>query len=126
LPHSLIEAFRATLEATAQADLLLHVVDGASPNRDHQMLEVNKVLAEIGAARVPQILVINKIDLAGLEPGVVQDEYGKLQAVRVSAKTGAGLDLLRHSLASLLVGSMSGGDAESGHAGTVTLTLTQS
>jgi GTP-binding protein HflX len=126
LPHSLIEAFRATLEATAQADLLLHVVDGASPNRDHQMLEVNKVLAEIGAARVPQILVINKIDLAGLEPGVTQDEYGKLQAVRVSAKTGAGLDLLRQSLASLLVCSMSGGGAESGHAGTFTLTLTQS
>lgn len=102
LPHSLIAAFRATLEATAQADLLLHVVDGASPARDLQMHEVNKVLAEIGAAGVPQLKVINKIDLAGLEPGVVMDEYGKLQAVRVSARTGEGLGLLRKSLSGLL------------------------
>jgi GTP-binding protein HflX len=102
LPHGLIEAFRATLEATAQADLLLHVVDGASPSRDLQVQEVNKVLDEIGAAGVPQIMVINKIDLANAGPGVVVDEYGKLQAVRVSAKTGEGLDLLRQSLAALL------------------------
>lgn len=102
LPHSLIAAFRATLEATAQADLLLHVVDGASPSRDLQVHEVNRVLDEIGAASVPQIRVINKIDLADARPGVVVDEYGKLQAVRVSAKTGDGLDLLRQSLATLL------------------------
>jgi GTP-binding protein HflX len=124
LPHDLIAAFRATLEATARADLLLHVVDGASPNKDHQMREVDKVLAEIGAAGVPQLLVINKIDLAGLEPGVVQDEYGKLRAVRVSARTGQGLDLLRQSLADLVQGSRADGAEEPGQAGTVTLTLT--
>jgi GTPase len=123
LPHSLIAAFRATLEATAQSSLLLHVVDGASPTRNQQMLEVNKVLAEIGAANVPQILVINKIDLAGMDPGVVLDEYGKLQAVRVSARTGEGLDLLRQALAGLLAGSMPDGMTEPGHAGAITLTL---
>ena len=121
LPHSLVEAFRATLEATAQADLLLHVVDGASSAREHQMLEVNKVLAEIGAAGVPQLLVINKIDLAGIDPGVARDEYGKLQAVRVSARTGLGLDLLRQSLADLLKDAAPG-DTEPGHAGMVTPT----
>ena len=62
LPHDLIAAFRATLEETVHADLLLHVVDAASPQRDEQIFEVNKVLAEIGAANVPTILVYNKID----------------------------------------------------------------
>lgn len=122
LPHDLIAAFRATLEATAQADLLLHVIDGASPNRDHQMLEVNRVLAEIGAASVPQILVINKIDLAGVEPGVVRDEYGKLQAVRVSARTGEGLDLLRKSLAGLLTESITEDRTETAQPAPVSLT----
>ncbi len=119
LPHSLVEAFRATLEATAQADLLLHVVDGASPAREHQMREVNKVLAEIGAGGVPQLQVINKIDLTDIEPGVARDEYGKLQAVRVSAKSGLGLGLLRQSLAGLLNDAIPD-DAEPGHAGMVT------
>ncbi len=103
LPHSLIAAFRATLEATAEADLLLHVVDSASPNRDRQMYEVDKVLAEIGAGGVPQLLVYNKIDLSGAAPGAEKDEYGKLRAVRVSARTGAGLDDLRRALAEILL-----------------------
>ena len=64
LPHTLIAAFRATLEETVQSDILLHVVDASSPNREEQIEEVNKVLQEIGADEVPQILVLNKIDLA--------------------------------------------------------------
>jgi len=95
LPHTLVESFRATLEETIQADLLLHVVDASNPNRDKQIAEVNKVLAEIGALHVPQILVMNKIDLGTIEPGVEQDEYGKITRIRVSAKTGAGITALR-------------------------------
>jgi GTP-binding protein HflX len=66
LPHTLVAAFRATLEETVQADILLHVVDSGSPNRDEQISEVNKALQEIGADKIPQILVLNKIDLANL------------------------------------------------------------
>src|SRR3954447_20689223 len=69
LPHTLVAAFRATLEETVQADLLLHVVDASSPNRDEQIGEVNKVLKEIGADALPQILVMNKIDLTDLSAG---------------------------------------------------------
>ena len=105
LPTSLIAAFRATLEETVQADLLLHVVDGASPVRDMQVAEVNKVLAEIGADKVPQALVYNKIDLAndgeGLPPGVERDEYGKIFRIRVSARAGTGLEALRSAIAEL-------------------------
>lgn len=101
LPHALVAAFHATLEATAEADLLLHVVDSASPGRDEQIAEVNKVLHEIGADGVPQILVWNKIDLGGQAPGVERDEYGRIRRVRISARTGAGLDLLRESLAEI-------------------------
>ena len=105
LPTSLIAAFRATLEETAQADLLLHVVDSASPVREMQISEVNKVLAEIGADKVPQALVFNKIDLAndgrGTQPGVERGEYGKIFRIRVSARTGEGLDGLRGAIAEL-------------------------
>ncbi len=101
LPHTLVAAFSATLEETVRADLLLHVVDAASPARDDQIAEVNKVLVEIGADAVPQVLVFNKIDAAGLQPGVERDQYGKIAAVRVSAKTGAGIEFLRSMLAEL-------------------------
>jgi GTP-binding protein HflX len=97
LPHSLVAAFHATLEATAEADLLLHVVDSASPARDEQVGDVNKVLAEIGAAEVPQLMVLNKLDLTGLPPTVERDEYGTLLRVRVSARCGDGLSLLREA-----------------------------
>jgi GTP-binding protein HflX len=97
LPHSLVAAFRATLEETARADLLLHVVDASSAVRDSQIGEVNKVLAEIGADRVPQVLVYNKIDAAGLEPGVARDAYGRIESIRVSALSGAGVDRM-HAL----------------------------
>ncbi|MER2516499.1 MAG: GTPase HflX [Candidatus Accumulibacter phosphatis] len=101
LPHSLVAAFHATLEATAEADLLLHVVDSASPARDEQVGDVNKVLAEIGAAEVPQLMVLNKRDLTGLPPTVERDEYGTLLRVRVSARCGDGLSLLREALAEI-------------------------
>ena len=98
LPHSLVAAFRSTLEETALADLLLHVVDANSPNRDDQIVEVNKVLAEIGAQHIPQVLVLNKIDLQELPAGVERDEYGRITRIRLSAKTGAGMDALREAL----------------------------
>ena len=99
LPHALVAAFHATLEETIRADLLLHVVDAGSPDRDQQMQAVAKVLAEIGAAEVPQIVVWNKIDLTGSGPGVERDDCDNIARVRVSARTGAGLDLLRAALA---------------------------
>jgi GTP-binding protein HflX len=98
LPHALVAAFRATLEETAQADLLLHVVDSASPDRDQQMAAVGAVLEEIGAGSVPQVVVWNKIDATGVEPGVERDECANIARVRVSARTGAGLALLREVL----------------------------
>lgn len=101
LPHSLVAAFHATLEATAEADLLLHVVDSASPARDDQVADVNKVLAEIGAADVPQLTVLNKLDLTGLPPAVERDEYGTILRVRVSASRGDGVSLLREALAEM-------------------------
>ncbi len=98
LPTTLIEAFGATLEEAAQADLLLHVVDVASPNRDAQIEQVNIVLNEIGAARVPQILVLNQIDRMGMPPGIDRDEYGNIRTVRVSARDGIGIEDLRQAL----------------------------
>ena len=101
LPHSLVDAFHATLEAATDADVLLHVVDSASHARDEQIFEVNKVLEEIGARDVRQLVVWNKIDLTEASPGVERDEYGTIARVRVSARSGEGLDLLRRSLAEL-------------------------
>jgi GTPase len=104
LPHSLVAAFRATLEETAQADLLLHLVDINSTDRDGQIAEVDKVLREIGADTIPQILVLNKIDLSGLPAGVERDEYGRIVRVRLSARTGAGIDGLHAALAEACAG----------------------
>ncbi len=99
LPHALVAAFQATLEETAQADLLLHVVDSASEDRDAQIEAVNLVLAEIGAADVPQILVWNKIDLTRAAPAVERGDCDKIRRIFLSARTGEGLDLLRDALA---------------------------
>ena len=98
LPHQLVAAFRATLEETIHADLLLHVVDASSPVRMEQIEQVNLVLKEIGADHIPQILVWNKIDAAGLEPSVERDEYAKISRVFLSARTGQGVDLLREAV----------------------------
>ncbi len=99
LPHTLVAAFRATLEETVRAELLLHVVDASSPAREAQQAEVNKVLADIDADETPQIVVYNKIDAAQLAPGVERDQYGRISRVFVSARTGAGLDELRGAVA---------------------------
>ena len=101
LPHELVAAFQATLEATVQADLLLHVVDSASPSREDQIAEVNKVLQAIGAGRVRQLVVLNKLDLTGLPPAIERDEYDRICKVRLSAKCGDGLSLLRDALAEI-------------------------
>ena len=98
LPHALVEAFGATLEESVQADLLLHIVDAASTNRDEQIEQVNKVLAEIGANEVPQILVFNQIDRIGMDAGLERDEYGRICKVRISAKTGEGVEYLVQAL----------------------------
>lgn len=98
LPLTLIAAFRATLEEAIQADLLLHVVDAASPQRDEQIAEVDKVLVDIGAAEIPRILVYNKIDLAGLEPRVQTDAHGTICRVFLSAQQRLGLDGLRQAI----------------------------
>jgi GTP-binding protein HflX len=100
LPHTLVDSFKATLEETIQADLLLHVVDRANPQRDEQVAAVNEVLEEIGAADVPQIIVHNQIDrVPGLQPEVVRDPHGKILNIKVSAFTGAGIEGLRDALA---------------------------
>ena len=115
LPHGLVAAFRSTLEETAQADLLLHVVDVNSPERHDQVAEVNKVLAEIGAQHIPQIVVYNKIDLQGLEAGVKRDEYGKIATIHLSAKTGAGLADLRAALAEVRDAAVAEAQVEEWH-----------
>ena len=99
LPHTLVASFRATLEETIEADLLLHVVDASHPRRTQQIEDVNAVLAEIGASRIPQIVVYNKIDLipalSAPDPGVGRDEYGKINHLRVSALNGLGMEQVR-------------------------------
>src|SRR4029079_17958830 len=98
LPHTLVESFRATLEETVQADLLLHVVDAASDDREAQQVAVNLVLEEIGAQSVPQVLVMNKIDRRGFGPRVERDEYDRISKVWVSARAGEGIDFIRQAL----------------------------
>ena len=109
LPTQLVAAFRATLEETIHADLLLHVVDAASPVRNEQIEQVNAVLTEIGADNVPQVLVWNKIDLAGLPPTIERDEYDKICRVFASAHSGEGVDLLRQAIAEFA--QAAGGDS---------------
>ena len=95
LPHALVAAFHATLEETARADLLLHVVDASSEDREAQIGAVNVVLDEIGAADVPRIEVWNKIDLTHATPAVVQGDCDRIGRVFLSARTGDGLQFLR-------------------------------
>jgi GTP-binding protein HflX len=108
LPHGLVEAFQATLQEATEADLLLHVVDAANPDFPEQMAEVQKVLAEIGADTVPQLLVFNKLDALDAEryPLQLQDSYEldgqPVPRVFVSAKSGKGLDVLRTALSAIV------------------------
>lgn len=94
LPHELVAAFRSTLEETAQADLILHVIDGADPDRLTYQAVVEEVLIEIGAGDVPVVKVINKADLADRAVGVEHDATGAVSAVVVSALAGEGLEAL--------------------------------
>ena len=101
LPHRLVAAFYATLEETAQADVLLHVADVSQPDYEQRMEDVNRVLAEIGAADVPQLLLYNKIDLLPAEqqqPGILRSKSGQIAAVRLSVTQSLGLDDLRQAL----------------------------
>jgi len=98
LPHTLVAAFRATLEETVHADLLLHMVDASSGDRDAQVAAVNQVLAEIGAQAVPQILVLNKIDRTAIPARVERDEYGTISRIWASAQSGAGVEFIRRAL----------------------------
>ena len=100
LPHDLVAAFRSTLEETREAGLLLHIIDAANENRDANVEQVNAVLKEIGADKVPQIEVFNKIDLLPDQaPRVDRDEHGRVVRVWLSAASGAGMDLLLEALA---------------------------
>lgn len=101
LPHDLVAAFRSTLQETRDADLLLHVVDAGAEERDMYMRTVREVLAEIGAEKVPQLLVFNKIDLTGDLPRMDRDEDGKPARVWVSALNGDGFPELRQAVAEL-------------------------
>jgi len=103
LPHDLVAAFKATLEEVVEADLLLHVVDATDPEMAEKTAEVHAVLDEIDALAVPRLEVHNKIDSADdPRPALIHDESGRPRQVRVSAQTGAGLDLLVHAMATLL------------------------
>ncbi len=107
LPHGLVEAFRATLEETVLANLLVHVIDAANEDSDEYIHEVNKVLTEIGADSVPQLQVMNKSDLLeNCQPRIERDAHNKPIKVWVSAKTGAGMDLLLEAISELVAGSL--------------------
>jgi GTP-binding protein HflX len=101
LPHALVAAFRATLEETAEADLVLHVVDAASPDRERHIAAVNRVLEEVGAARVPRIDVFNKIDRLSAHERRRLAEQDR-SAVLISAATGEGCDDLLETVAARL------------------------
>jgi len=109
LPHGLVDAFQATLQEAVDADLLLHVVDASNPGFPEQMAQVQKVLHEIGAAEIPQLLVFNKLDALQPEqrPAVLQDHYevdgAMLPRLFVSARSGEGLDTLRGALAAKVI-----------------------
>ena len=120
LPHGLIDAFAATLQEAADADLLLHVVDGSNPDYLEQIEQVQRVLCEIGAADVPQILVFNKLDAIEKTSlplhlkdvfelrGAFEGASRSVERVFVSARTGAGLPLLRELLARHVVNAQAG------------------
>jgi GTP-binding protein HflX len=99
LPHELVAAFRSTLLEAREADLHLHVIDAADPERGERIEQVNEVLASIEAAHIPQLEIYNKVDLLGEAPRIERDEAGLVRRVWLSAATGAGLELLREALA---------------------------
>jgi GTPase len=107
LPHQLVNAFAATLDETASADLLLHVVDASAANKDEQIEQVERVLNDIGAADVPCIQVFNKIDATGLPARFERDLHGSINRVFLSARERIGLDFLRLALTERAKGEFS-------------------
>ena len=102
LPHELVAAFKSTLQEASEADLLLHVIDAFGDDRNEIIVQVNRVLEDIGADKVRQIEVFNKIDLMdNIEPRIDRDEFGNPVRVWLSAETGVGIDLLYQVLAEL-------------------------
>jgi GTP-binding protein HflX len=99
LPHELVAAFRSTLQEARDADLLLHVVDASDPQRDERIEQVREVLRSIGAGDIRELVVLNKIDLVGEKPRIVQGKDGVAALVSASAVTGEGLPELREALA---------------------------
>lgn len=114
LPHKLVEAFQATLQEATEADLLLHVVDAASVERDDNIAQVNDVLHEIGAGEIPVLMIYNKIDLLEQQPRIERDDKGQPERVWLSAATGAGLDLLRQAMSERLADRMTEGRLQLG------------
>lgn len=108
LPHKLVDAFRATLEETINADLLLHIVDAASEERQDNIEQVEEVLAEIGADAIPRLEIYNKIDLLEQQPRIQRNADGEPERVWLSANTGAGCELLQQALSEVLAGDMVG------------------
>jgi GTP-binding protein HflX len=104
LPHKLVDAFRATLEETRSADLLLHIIDAATPERRDNIEQVEQVLDEIDALEVPRLEVYNKLDLLEQAPRIDRDSEGRPLRVWLSAQTGVGCDLLRQAIAEVLGG----------------------
>jgi GTP-binding protein HflX len=102
IPHDLIDAFHATLEEIREADLLLHVVDVSDTQRRSRIEQVNAVIKEIGAGHVPQLMVYNKADLNGGVTGMADHGNGTLPPVRVSARSGDGLEDLKQVIRSYL------------------------
>jgi GTP-binding protein HflX len=98
LPHDLVTAFRSTLQETAEAQLLLHVIDSADQNRDANIDEVEKVLAQIGANEIPTIQIMNKVDLTGTRPRIDHGDDGSVKRIWLSVESGDGLDLLKQTL----------------------------
>ena len=107
LPTTLIEAFKSTLEESREADLLLHVVNMANANHSEQIVAVNKILEEIKAASIPQILVLNQIDRLDIKANHEKDEYGRISTIQLSAKTGEGIELLKEAILQLHVAKQS-------------------
>jgi len=98
LPHELVAAFRSTLMEAREADLLLHVVDAADPERDQRISQVDALVESIGAGSIPQLRIFNKVDRLGRAPELVRDAAGQPSAVWLSAATGAGVGLLQGAL----------------------------
>ena len=98
LPTTLIESFKSTLEEATESDLLLHVVDISDAYKSEQILEVDKILKEIHAHKVPQILILNQIDKISLDAGFDRDEYGRINRIELSAISGNGIEFLRQAI----------------------------